>query len=116
LKSRNPNIKIVAVEPSSSPLLSGGKASPHGIQGIGANFIPEILDTKIYDKIITVSDKDAISASKNLAKTEGILAGISSGAALHAAEILAKTPENNGKNIVVILPDSGNRYFSTDLF
>ena len=112
LKEKNPDIKVVAVEPSASPLLSGGKAAPHGIQGIGANFIPEALDRSIYDEIFLCTDEDAFSAMKMLAKTDGLLCGISSGAALHAACCLAKKPENAGKNIVVILPDTGERYIS----
>lgn len=116
LKSKNPAIKVVAVEPSDSPVLSGGKAGPHGLQGIGAGFIPEVLDTDVYDEIITVSTIDAYSASKTLGRTEGILVGISSGAALFAAIELAKRPENSGKNIVVLLPDTGDRYLSTPMF
>lgn len=116
LKSKNPDIKVVAVEPSDSPVLSGGKAAPHQIQGIGAGFIPDILDTSIYDEIITVTADDAYSTGKQLAETEGILAGISSGAALWAAKVLAERPENKGKKIVVILPDTGERYLSTPMF
>jgi len=116
LKERNPDIKIVAVEPAESPLLSGGKAAPHGIQGIGANFIPKVLDTGIYDEIITVTTEEAYSMGSRLGKTEGILCGISSGAALCAALNLAKQPENAGKNIVVLLPDTGDRYLSTPMF
>ena len=116
LKEKNPNIKIVAVEPAASPLLSGGKAGPHRIEGIGANFIPETLDTDIYDEIITITDEDAFAEGKTFAVTEGILVGISSGAVLKAAEILAKNPENKGKQIVALLPDSGDRYLSTPLF
>ena len=116
LKAQNPEIKVVAVEPSGSPILSEGTKGPHGIQGIGAGFVPGILNTKIYDEIITVKTFDAFAAAKELAKTEGILAGISSGAALWAAIELAKRPENAGKNIVVIFPDTGERYYSTPLF
>lgn len=116
LKERNPGVKIVAVEPADSPLLSGGKAGPHGLQGIGANFIPTVLDTKIYDEILTVTTEQAYAAGRKLGKREGILAGISSGAALHAAEELAKRPENAGKTIVVLLPDTGDRYLSTPMF
>ena len=106
----------MAVEPAASPLLSGGKAGPHRIEGIGANFIPETLDTDIYDEIITITDEDAFAEGKTFAVTEGILVGISSGAVLKAAEILAKNPENKGKQIVALLPDSGDRYLSTPLF
>jgi cysteine synthase A len=116
LKEKNPEIKIVAVEPYDSPLLSEGKAGAHKLQGIGANFIPAALDTGIYDEIITVKTEEAYTAARLLAKTEGVLAGISSGAALHAAGVLASRPENEGKNIVVLLPDTGDRYLSTDLF
>ena len=116
LKSQNKDIKIVAVEPASSPVLSEGKAGPHKIQGIGAGFIPDTLNTKIYDEIITVENEEAFAAGRAFAHTEGILVGISSGAALYAAEILAKRPENAGKNIVVLLPDTGERYLSTALF
>lgn len=116
LKSKNPDIKIVAVEPDTSPVLSGGSAGPHKIQGIGAGFVPEVLNTKIYDEIITVATEDAFWAGRMLGKKEGILAGISSGAALYAATELAKRPENMGKNIVVLLPDTGDRYLSTELF
>lgn len=116
LKSKNPNIKIVGIEPSDSPVLSGGKAGAHGLQGIGAGFIPEILNTEIIDEIITVTTNEAYDASRMMAKREGVLVGISSGAALHSALLLAKKPENKGKNIVVILPDTGDRYLSTDLF
>ncbi len=116
LKSQNSNIKIIAVEPASSAYLSNGKAGAHGIQGIGAGFIPEVLDTSIYDEIITVTDTDAIDTAKALGKIEGILCGISSGAALCAAIEVAKRKENTEKNIVVILPDSADRYYSTELF
>ncbi len=116
LKSKNPNIKIIAVEPADSPVLSGGKAGAHGLQGIGAGFVPEVLNTEIYDEIITVTSEEAYEASRSLAKREGVLVGISSGAALHAALMLAKRKENTGKNIVVLLPDTGDRYLSTDLF
>lgn len=116
LKEKNPNIKIVAVEPYSSPYLSKGVAGAHGLQGIGAGFVPEVLDTGIYDEIITVTEDEAYSASRMAGKKEGVLVGISSGAALHAAITLASRPENEGKNIVVLLPDTGDRYLSTDLF
>ena len=116
LKSQNPNVKIVAVEPATSPVLSTGKGGPHKIQGIGAGFVPEVLNTGIYDEIITVENDDAFAASKFLTKNEGVLTGISSGAALHAAIELAKRPENEGKLIVALLPDSGDRYYSTALF
>ncbi len=116
LKERNENIEIVAVEPSSSPLLSNGVSGPHGLQGIGANFVPENLDRALIDRIITVSEKDAYSAASSLAKTEGILCGITSGAALFAAVSLAKEEENRGKRIVAILPDTGDRYLSTPMF
>lgn len=116
LKEKNPDIRIVAVEPEASPVLSGGSAGPHKIQGIGAGFVPEILDTKVYDEVITVSNEDAIKTGADIAKTEGILVGISSGAAVFAARQLACRPENAGKNIVVILPDNGDRYLSTPMF
>lgn len=116
LKSRNPNIQVVAVEPAGSPFLSQGKAGPHQIQGIGAGFIPEVLNTKVFDEIITVTDEDAFSAGRRIGRTEGVLVGISSGAALHAALAVAKRPENAGKNIVVLLPDTGDRYLSTSMF
>ena len=116
LKSMNPNIKVVAVEPTDSPLLSKGVSGPHGLQGIGANFVPETLDTDIYDEIITVSTEEAFAAAKTLAKSEGVLVGISSGAALHAAKEIALRPENYGKRIVVLLADTGDRYLSTPLF
>ena len=107
---------MIAVEPADSPVLSGGKAGPHPLQGIGAGFIPEILDTDIYDEIVTVTGEEAMSASRKLARTEGILAGISSGAALHTALLVANRPENVGKTIVVLLPDTGERYLSTPMF
>lgn len=116
LKEKNANVKVVAVEPASSPVLSEGTAGAHKIQGIGAGFVPRVLDTKIYDEIIKVENDDAFAASKELTKKEGILTGISSGAALHAGIELAKRPENEGKTIVVLLPDSGDRYYSTPLF
>ena len=116
LKSKNPNVKVVAVEPAGSPVLSKGVAGPHKIQGIGAGFVPETLDTKIYDEIITVENEDAFATGKTLARKEGLLVGISSGAAVYAATQLAKRPENKGKNIVVLLPDTGDRYLSTPMF
>ena len=116
LKSMNPDIQVVAVEPEGSPLLSKGRSGSHGIQGIGANFVPKVMNTDICDEIYTVGDMEAINWAKALTKTEGILVGISSGAAMCAAAGLAKRPENKGKNIVVVLPDSGDRYYSTALF
>ena len=116
LKDMNPNVRIVAVEPASSPLLSEGRAGAHGLQGIGANFVPKALNRDIIDSIIKVTEEEAYAAGRLLAKTEGILTGISAGAALHAAIELAKTPENNGKNIVCLLPDTGDRYLSTPYF
>lgn len=116
LKSKNPNVKIVVVEPADSPVLSEGRPGPHKIQGIGPGFVPDVLDTKIYDEIITVKNEDAFVVGREIAKTEGLLVGISSGAAAWAATELAKRPENVGKNIVVILPDTGERYLSTALF
>lgn len=116
LKSQNPDVKVVAVEPASSAVLSTGVAGPHKIQGIGAGFVPDVLDTKIYDEIIPVSNDDAFATGKEIGKNEGVLAGISSGAAVWAAIELAKRPENEGKTIVVLLPDTGERYLSTPLF
>ena len=116
LKAQDPNIRVVAVEPAASPLLSGGKAGPHGLQGIGANFIPEVLDRDVLDAVIPVTEEDAYAAAKLLGRSEGILVGISSGAALHAAISLAKDPENAGKTVVALLPDTGDRYLSTGLF
>ncbi|MGN0655193.1 MAG: cysteine synthase A [Ruminiclostridium sp.] len=116
LKAKNPNVKVVAVEPASSAVLSTGVAGPHKIQGIGAGFVPEVLNTKIYDEIIPVSNEDAFETGKLIGKSEGVLVGISSGAAAWAAIQLAKRPENKGKNIVVLLPDTGDRYLSTPLF
>ena len=116
LKEQNPDVKIVAVEPADSPLLSGGKAGAHELQGIGANFIPSVLDTKIYDEVIAVTSEDAFAAGRQLGRREGVLVGISSGAAAWAALQLAKRPENQGKNIVVLLPDTGDRYLSSRMF
>ena len=116
LKSRNPEIRIVAVEPSASPVLTQGTAGPHKIQGIGAGFVPETLDTSVYDEVITVTNEDAFATGKELARTDGVLTGISSGAALWAATQVAQRPENAGKTIVVLLPDTGDRYLSTPLF
>jgi len=116
LKEKNPYIKVVAVEPSASPVLSEGRGGPHGIQGIGAGFVPKVLDTTLYDEIITVSDEDALEGGRMVARTEGVLVGISSGAAVWAALKLAKREENRGKTIVTILPDTGERYLSTALF
>ena len=116
LKSKNPNVKIVAVEPATSPVLSKGTPGAHKIQGIGAGFVPDVLDTKIYDEVITIENEDAFAEGKKFAVSEGILVGISSGAALKAATILANRPENKGKTIVALLPDSGDRYLSTPLF
>ena len=116
LKSRKPDVKIVAVEPERSPLLSKGTAGPHGIQGIGANFVPDVLDRSVIDRIMTVSDASAYDMVRTLGKTEGVLAGISSGAALSAAIALAKEPENEGKTIVALLPDTGERYLSSTVF
>ena len=116
LKEKNPAVQIVAVEPAASPLLSKGVAGPHGIQGIGANFVPDVLNTDIYDEIVTVTNEDAYAAGRSLAREEGLLSGISAGAAVHAAKEIAKRPENAGKNIVVFLPDTGDRYLSTPMF
>ena len=116
LKEKNPAVKVVAVEPAGSPVLSEGKAGAHGLQGIGAGFVPKALDTEVYDEVITITEEEAYAEGRALAVTEGILAGISSGAALKAAGMLAERPENKEKTIVVILPDSGDRYLSTPLF
>lgn len=116
LKEQNPQVKVVAVEPAASPVLSQGKSGAHKIQGIGAGFVPDVLNTTVYDEIIPVENEDAFAASKEIAKQEGVLVGISSGAALYAAIQLAKRPENKGKTIVALLPDSGDRYYSTPLF
>lgn len=116
LKEKNPNVRIVAVEPAASPLLSGGKAGPHGLQGIGANFVPKNYDASLVDKIIPITETEAYNAARLLARTEGVLTGITSGAALRAADMLAQRPENHGKTIVALLPDDGGRYLSTDLW
>ena len=116
LKSQNPNVKVVAVEPATSPVLSGGKAGPHKIQGIGAGFVPDTLNTNIYDEILPVQNEDAFATGRALARSEGVLVGISSGAAVFAAAQLAKRPENSGKVIVALLPDTGERYLSTPMF
>lgn len=116
LKEQNPNVKVVAVEPAGSPVLSEGKAGPHKIQGIGAGFVPDTLNTAVYDEVITIENEDAFAEGRRFAQSEGILVGISSGAALKAAAILAQRPENAGKTIVALLPDSGDRYLSTPLF
>ncbi|MBQ8578627.1 MAG: cysteine synthase A [Clostridia bacterium] len=116
LKEHNPAVKVVAVEPATSPVLSGGAAGPHKIQGIGAGFVPDVLDTKIYDEILPIENEDAFAGGREIGRTEGILVGISSGAALHAAITLAQRPENAGKTIVVLLPDTGDRYLSTPMF
>lgn len=116
LKSKNPNVKVVAVEPASSPVLSKGVAGPHKIQGIGAGFVPDTLNTKVYDEIIPVENDDAFATGRELARKEGLLVGISSGAAVHAAKVLAQRPENKGKVIVALLPDTGDRYLSTPMF
>jgi cysteine synthase A len=116
LKAQNPKVQVIAVEPAGSPLLSKGLAGPHGLQGIGANFVPSVLNTEIYDEIIPVTEEQAYHAGRLMGRTEGILVGISSGAALHAAMEVAKRPENAEKNIVVLLPDTGDRYLSTPMF
>ena len=116
LKQQNPNVKVVAVEPETSPVLTKGQAGPHKIQGIGANFVPAILDREVYDEVITINNEDCFTEGRRFALSEGVIVGISSGAALKAATILANRPENAGKNIVVLLPDSGDRYLSTPLF
>ena len=116
LKSQNPNVKVIAVEPETSPVLSGGAPGPHKIQGIGAGFVPDVLNTKVYDEVLPIANEDAFAEGKAFAVSEGILVGISSGAALKAASIVAARPENKGKTIVVLLPDSGDRYLSTPLF
>ncbi len=116
LKSQNPNVQVVAVEPASSPLLTKGVAGPHGLQGIGANFIPSVLNTEIYDEVVAVTDEDAYTMGRLIGQTEGVLVGISAGAALWAAVQVAKRPENKGKNVVVLLPDTGDRYLSTPMF
>lgn len=116
LKEKNPAVKIVAVEPADSPVLSQGKSGPHKIQGIGAGFVPDTLDTRIYDEIVTVTTQEAFAAGKAMAQKEGMLVGISSGAAVHAAAVLAKRPDNKGKTIVALLPDTGERYLSTPMF
>ena len=116
LKAQNPAVQVVAVEPASSPVLSGGAAGPHKVQGIGAGFVPDVLDTAVYDEIVPVANEDAFAAGRLIGKREGVLVGISSGAALHAAIALAKRPENKGKTIVALLPDTGDRYLSTPLF
>ena len=116
LKEKNPAVRVVAVEPADSPVLSGGQSGPHGLQGIGAGFVPEVLDTAVYDEVIRVTTEDAYAAGRRLGRTEGVLAGITSGAALWAAMELAKRPENEGKTIVALLPDTGERYLSTAMF
>ena len=116
LKSKNPEVKVTAVEPASSPLLSKGVSGAHGLQGIGANFVPKTLDTSVYDEVIAVTEEQAYEMGRALAREEGILVGISSGAALYAAVLTALRPENEGKNIVVLLPDTGDRYLSTPMF
>ena len=116
LKAQKSDVKVIAVEPAGSPVLSGGQAGPHGLMGIGAGFVPEVLDCKVYDEIFSVTEEEAYAAARMLAKKEGVLAGITSGAALHAATLIAKSPENAGKIIVVLLPDTGDRYLSTPLF
>ena len=116
LKEKNPAVRIIGVEPEGSPILTRGHSGAHKIQGIGAGFVPETLDTKVYDEVVTVSDQDAIATGREIAHTEGLLIGISAGAAVFAAAQLAALPENKGKNIVVILPDNGDRYLSTEMF
>ena len=116
LKEKNPQIKVVAVEPAASPVLSGGRSGPHGIQGIGAGFVPGVLDTALFDEVLTVTDEAALECGRMMARTEGVLVGISSGAALSAALELARREENRGKTIVTVLPDTGERYLSTALF
>lgn len=116
LKEKNPNLKVVAVEPAGSPVLSGGKAGPHGLQGIGAGFVPEILDTSLIDEVIRVTEEEAFAASREIAVSDGVFAGISAGAAVHAARMVASRRENAGKTVAVIVPDTGMRYLSTDLF
>ena len=116
LKSKNPKIQIVAVEPADSPVLSGGKPGPHKLQGIGAGFVPAVLNTQVYDEILTITTQEAFTAGRELARREGILVGITSGAALAAAVKLARRPENAGRTIVALLPDSGDRYLSTPMF
>ena len=116
LKEKNPGVRIVAVEPAASPILSGGQAGPHGLQGIGANFVPEVLDREVVDEVVTATEADAFAAAREFGKKEGVLVGISSGAALWAAETIARQPENRGKTVVALLPDSGERYLSTTLF
>ena len=116
LKEKNPNIKIIGIEPDDSPVLSGGKAGAHRLQGIGAGFVPDVLNTAVYDEIITVKTEEAYSAGREIARREGLLVGISSGAALHAARLVASRPENKGKTVVVLLPDTGERYLSTEMF
>lgn len=116
LKEQNPDVKIVAVEPEDSPVLSQGKSGPHKIQGIGAGFVPDTLDPSVYDEVICIGHRDAYAASRKLARTEGVLVGISSGAALHAAVVLARRPENKGKTIVALMPDTGEHYLSTEMF
>ena len=116
LKQQNPNIQVVGIEPADSAVLTGGKAGAHQLQGIGAGFVPDTLDTNVYDEVMAIDHEDAFTVGRDLAHTEGILVGISSGAALHAATILARRPENKGKTIVVLLPDTGERYLSTPMF
>ena len=116
LKEKKPGVRIVAVEPAASPILSGGQAGPHGLQGIGANFVPEVLDREVVDEVVTATEADAFAAAREFGKKEGVLVGISSGAALWAAKKIARRPENRGKTVVALLPDSGERYLSTTLF